>query len=112
MTTPNPTSQPLHSEFAGDPDMAELVDLFVQEMPQRIEQIHAAWHAQELGQVQRLAHQLKGASGGYGYPTLGEAAARLEKTLNQLSEGSQGASLLELRGKFDELIDLLRRVRV
>ena len=41
-------SQPLYSEFADDPDMAELVDMFVSDLPQRIQQIEQALETADL----------------------------------------------------------------
>ncbi len=111
--TPGPQTpqSPIVSGFATDPDMAELVALFVQEMPARLASLKASWQSQELSEVQRLAHQIKGASGGYGFSQVGSAAAALEKSLIALSEGSSRSSTDELRSKFDELISLCQRVR-
>lgn len=99
----------LRSEFAGDPDMAELVEAFVSEMPQRVEGLRRAWESQALDDLRRLAHQLKGASGGYGYPALGQAAAGVETTLNKMASGGQ-ATMASLRQEFDALVSLCGRV--
>lgn len=111
--SPQPSpGQVLRSEFANDPDMGELVGLFVQEMPQRLAKLKSSWTEQDLEDVQRLAHQLKGAGGGYGFPALSSAAAEVEKSLVALSEGSARSSTQELRAKFEELIQLCQRVSV
>ena len=68
----------LYSDFADDPDMAELIDLFLDDLPNRVTSLRAALAAGDMAGLRRFAHQLKGAAGGYGYPTLGEAAAALE----------------------------------
>ncbi len=100
----------VRSEFATDPDMAQIVQMFVQEMPERVRQLDEGWRAQRLEDVRRLTHQLKGASGGYGFPSLGEAAGEVEAALIALSEGSSKASLEDTRHRFEELINLCRRV--
>jgi HPt (histidine-containing phosphotransfer) domain-containing protein len=101
---------PLRSEFANDPDMAEIVEMFVDEMPQRTEQLTKLWSSQQMEDLKRFAHQIKGASGGYGFPTVGAAAAKVESTLNALSEGSATASLQDLRKQVEDLINLCQRV--
>jgi HPt (histidine-containing phosphotransfer) domain-containing protein len=66
MTTPTPHT-PLRSSLAGDPDMAELVDMFLEELPQRLTVLTTAVDAGDIETLRRLAHQLKGAAGGYGF---------------------------------------------
>lgn len=115
MTNPDvPSSQtpPLRSEFASDVEMREIVEEFVAEMPAKVRALMDGWTSQELDRVQRLAHQLKGAAGGYGFPTLSGAAGSVEEQLRALSEGSLRGSTAELRRTFDELVELCRRVTV
>lgn len=108
---PNPSAiGPIKSQFSNDPDMREIVELFVQEMPERIEAINTLWRDQQLNELRRAAHQLKGAGGGYGFPTVGQAAARLEQSLMALEHGSAKASIDTLRTQFEELVSLCRAV--
>jgi len=72
----------LRSQFADDPEMAELVELFLSELPNRASAIRAAARESDAGGVRMLAHRLKGSASGYGFPTIGEAAARLENIAN------------------------------
>jgi len=78
----------LVSELAGDEDMVELVEMFVGELPDRISAIENALAEQDFETLSGLAHQLKGAAGGYGFPTITDAAREAEIT-------SQAASDLE-----------------
>ena len=78
--------RPLRSEFADDPDMQEIIELFVGEMPRRLGELTTCWERRELDRLTHLVHQLKGSSGGYGFPTLGHAAGQLEETLRRLLE--------------------------
>lgn len=71
------------SDFATDPDMRELVDFFVSALPERIGALRAALAEKRMRDLERLAHQMKGAAGGYGFPALGSAAAALEGTLKE-----------------------------
>ena len=78
----NPVSQPpLHSEFERDPDLRDLVILFVDELDDRVESIRAAHHNMDFPTLCRLAHQIKGSAGGYGFHPIGDAAGRLEYEL-------------------------------
>ncbi len=105
-----PGTDPIRSDYANDADMAELVELFVSEMPERVQGLMNSWTEQKLDEVSRCAHQLKGACGGYGFPSLSTAAGELEKSLHALADGSNSSSTQELRAKFEELIRLCQRI--
>lgn len=100
----NPTL--IQSEFADDPDMRELVQEYVSKMPTRIEQMTAAFERGEREQLIRLAHQLKGSGGGYGFQMLTVAAERLEQDLHRLGDGD----LSEARACLSALIDVCGRI--
>lgn len=100
------SQQPLRSEFASDPDMIELVQEFVQELPSRADSLHALLQASSYPDLRRLAHQLKGAAGGYGFAPISESAAKVEKMLHATVDPSQ---LQDLRSQVDELVGLCRR---
>ncbi len=105
MSSPLPTPTALVSDYAQDADMRELVELFVSELPARIEAFRAARNEQRLGDLRRLAHQMKGAAGGYGFPSMGRAAAVLEASLKQ----PEPPELDRLRAELDALIGLCDR---
>ena len=64
------------SQYATDPEMAELVELFITELPARVNALRSAWQAGQVSDVERMAHQLKGSSAGYGFPAIGDAAGK------------------------------------
>lgn len=102
----NAPNSPLHSTLASDPDMAELVQFFVQEMGERVASIDQAARGNDLSQLRTVAHQLKGSAGGYGFSPISDCAASLE----QLIDASEPAADPEsLREQVDALIDLCRR---
>lgn len=70
---------PLYSSYANDPDMVMLVEDFVDQLPGHVAAIRTAANSDDLGGVTRLAHQLNGAAGGYGFMPVSHAAAALEK---------------------------------
>jgi HPt (histidine-containing phosphotransfer) domain-containing protein len=108
---PNPIdpSARILSDFAADPEMAELVELFVTELPTRVAALNAAWSGKRLTDLTRLAHQLKGASAGYGFPTIGNAAGALEAGLKKLDAATAQASVERLAREYRELVDLCDR---
>ena len=72
------TQAPVYSDFANDPDFAEILQMFMETIPERQQSLEEAHRAGEIEQVQSYAHQLKGAGGGYGFKGLTAAAAGLE----------------------------------
>lgn len=104
---PQPTTErdAIYSTFADDPDFAELVDLFVSEMPQRIELLETSTAPEHREQLRRAAHQLKGAAGSYGFQGLTDSAARLEDAVR----GNEAEK--EIQDSLLELLALCRRVR-
>ncbi len=79
MNESEPVEDALVSELAGDPDMADLVEEFVSELPARAQAIEQACAEESLDTLTRFAHQLKGSAGGYGFPTITEAARVAEE---------------------------------
>jgi CheY-like chemotaxis protein len=73
-----PSEQALQSVFHSDPDMAGVIAEFVGQMPQRLAQMRAAAHSSQWRALRRLAHQMKGAGGSYGFACLTDAANELE----------------------------------
>ncbi len=69
---------PLVSALATDAGIAHLLDGFVGRLPERLGAMERALGTRDLEVLADLAHQLKGAASGYGFPTITEAAAELE----------------------------------
>lgn len=95
---------PLTSEFAGDAELTELVEFFVAEMDARIGDLQSAIESDDLSSLRRLAHQLKGAAGGYGFPVIGDAAADVERSIL-----GDEADISAIRERAEDLITLCRR---
>jgi HPt (histidine-containing phosphotransfer) domain-containing protein len=93
---------PIRSLYADDPDMAEIVFEFAADAPERATLLERLLAAGQLPELRTLAHQLKGAGGGYGFPQVTEAAALLESAVLQ---GGQPSALKQY---CDELCGVLR----
>lgn len=102
MSTPHDEKNPITSTFGDDPDMMELVEFFVQQMPDRVASLQSSIDSGSLDELKTLAHQLKGAGGSYGFPQITESARRLE-------EQATGADIEAIRRSVDELVDLCSR---
>jgi len=105
MTKMTTETEPLYSSLGDDPDLAEIVELFVDEMPERVSSILRLFDASDWDELRRIAHQLKGAAGSYGFDAISPEAMRLEGVL------LRGATEEEIRDAVDDLVDLCRRAR-
>lgn len=100
-------SAPLRSDFADDPDMAELVEFFVGELQDRVSAMTSAFQSGDRLQLKTLTHQLKGAAGGYGFPSITALAAQVESVLK-----NEQAQVTSVGAQLDQLIALCRRASV
>jgi len=105
VTRTSQSAEPLYSALSVDPDLREMVDLFVEEMPQRIGNLLARLDTSDWEGLRRAAHQLKGAAGSYGFGPISPAAARVEDAIRK------GSPEEEIRQAVDELIELCGRAR-
>jgi HPt (histidine-containing phosphotransfer) domain-containing protein len=93
------------STLARDPDLAEIVALFVRELPDRLGRLSAAADAADLTAVASLAHQLKGAGGSHGFEMLTTLAAELERA------AIAGKPLASVRARLDDLRSACEQIR-
>lgn len=98
-------SSAIYSRYGTDPDLGELVVMYVDEMPQRIQTLEAYLAAEDLEGLHRFAHQLKGAAGSYGFDQVSEAASVLEGALQR----RESPEIID--ATFAELVGICRRVR-
>ncbi|MHB8901168.1 MAG: Hpt domain-containing protein [Thermoguttaceae bacterium] len=99
------SGQLLFSTLAEDPDLAEIVEMFVDEMPARIETILSCFQSEDWEGLKRASHQLKGAAGSYGFPSITPCAGVLEAAVRQTRPED------EIRSAVDELVSMCRNVR-
>jgi len=98
------TSGPLYCEFADDPDMLDLAQMFVDELPERIDALSQAFDKQDQSLLKDLAHQMKGAAGGYGYTPITDAARSLEGLA-----ASDDSDVQQVQDALASLTDLCQR---
>ena len=97
--------QAIYSSLGDDPDFSELVELYVAEMPERIQRFKQLFDHGDYFELNRFAHQLKGSAGGYGFIEITPAAARVEHA------ATDDPDLAELEAALSELLELCGRVR-
>lgn len=102
---PTLANESVYSSLSTDPDLCELVDMFVSEMPSRIENLIQQFDAGNKAELRRAAHQMKGAAGSYGFGPVSPIAGKLEASL--IADRAEE----EIRTDLDALVDICRRIR-
>lgn len=100
-----PATDYYHSVLAGDPDLAEIIAMFVDEMPGRVRDLQSHFGCANWDQLGRLAHQIKGAAGSYGFDQIAPFASNLEKSIRT------GQPVAQVQAALDDLIDACSRLR-
>jgi HPt (histidine-containing phosphotransfer) domain-containing protein len=99
------SKEPIISAFADDEEMLALIQMFVDELGEDIGRMRKALAENDLDALATVAHQLKGSSGGYGFPSLTEKAAKVE----QFARGAVDPVLL--KREVEEFADMCSRAR-
>ena len=73
------TAVVLRSDLADDADFAELIVGFLEGLALKLPLLVEYGQLRDRTALQRLVHQLKGAAGGYGFPTISDAARDVER---------------------------------
>ncbi|MFM1830863.1 MAG: hypothetical protein RLZZ558_1203 [Planctomycetota bacterium] len=102
---PLSTHTPLRSAFCDDVEMRPVLEMFLGEIPTRIQTLHEAVQSRDLPRLRRIVHQLKGAGGGYGFPQISESAQKLENCLDASGEAWQS----QIQVPMDAFLNMLAR---
>jgi HPt (histidine-containing phosphotransfer) domain-containing protein len=100
-----PTAELKSTLPADDPDFQEIVATFVERLHQQLDAMRQAFREQDLPELARLAHWLKGTAGTAGFPAFTQPSRRLE-TLVKDRQCDQIESTLA------ELLELANRIVV
>lgn len=93
------------SFLEGDPDYQKAIETFVSNLPEKVNDMKAAFEKQDLKDLAFKAHALKGLGGFAGFPVFTEKAKQLEDTLKE-------ADLEKIRLQIDEMIQLCMRTKL
>lgn len=94
------TNEPLKSIYADDAAVADILPLFIANIPKYLENLTKHIASGDWAMAARVCHDLKGTAGGYGYPDIGAVAKQLEaevkgaRSLDNLERHLSEAKLL------------------
>jgi HPt (histidine-containing phosphotransfer) domain-containing protein len=74
--------EPLISEYSNDPEMGDLIEEFVTGLSGTVAHLRNALAEGDVACVKRIAHQMKGAGGGYGFRALTSVGSDLENAVH------------------------------
>src|SRR5262249_51518725 len=93
------------SELADDPDMREIIEQYVSRLPEQIAKMRELLNRSDLENLGRLAHQLKGSGGGYGFPQLTALAAAANRSIREAHP------IEPIQREVDALVTYVRQIR-
>ncbi|MEO0530624.1 MAG: Hpt domain-containing protein [Planctomycetota bacterium] len=85
----------LADQLLADPAFKAIVDRFIAEVPDRLRNLEAAIGENNHGEARRLAHQLKGAGGSFGFPAITNAASGVEDACMTCDIGGDLEALMD-----------------
>ncbi len=71
----------IYSSISSDPCMGELVEMYVDELPERIETLESLLADSNWPELKRMTHQIKASAPGYGFESVGLVAAAAELSI-------------------------------
>jgi signal transduction histidine kinase/response regulator of citrate/malate metabolism/HPt (histidine-containing phosphotransfer) domain-containing protein len=98
------SSTPIKSAYADNPRMQKIIPEFVGGLPGSVHKMIELLERKDLVALQRVVHQLRGASGGYGFDPVTEPATRAEESIKA------GQSLESIAAQITPLIEILRKI--
>jgi signal transduction histidine kinase/DNA-binding response OmpR family regulator len=92
------------SEFADDLEMKEVLNEFVVQLPDQVKRLKGLLSEKNIDELRRAVHQIKGAGGGYGFPTVTQIAAAAEARIKASDP------LESIAAGVNDLIELIRNI--
>jgi signal transduction histidine kinase/CheY-like chemotaxis protein/HPt (histidine-containing phosphotransfer) domain-containing protein len=94
-----------------DPDLAAFMPAFIADLPVKVSRLIDVAAKQDAAALRRVAHELKGTSGFYGFASLGETAGRIERMIDASAAGGAATAAIEnVAAQVESLVALIRRV--
>lgn len=94
---------PVYSEFADDPDFCDLLGMFLESLNERRSELDSLFQKRQWDTLGQVAHQIKGAGGGYGFPGLTRKASGLEEAVKRANQDEIAYVMQELFAYMDRL---------
>ena len=103
-----PEAQTLPSSIRSNADpsgtMAQAIAGYISRLPIRVKALQEQLDSNNLGELRRTLHHLKGSGAGYGFPQITEFSAKAEESIRE------GSSVDHIAAQVRELIELISRV--
>jgi signal transduction histidine kinase/DNA-binding response OmpR family regulator/HPt (histidine-containing phosphotransfer) domain-containing protein len=97
-------SDRIKSSFAGNPRMMKIIPEFVDGLAGEVRKMTDLLERNDLAGLQRVVHQLRGASGGYGFDPITAPAVAAEESIKA------GQALESITATIKSLIEIIRRI--
>jgi HPt (histidine-containing phosphotransfer) domain-containing protein len=95
----------------GEPDvLKEVLELFLEDVPRRIERIRSSWQTGNAAELHRAAHSLKGSAGNIGAHELLDVCRQLDD-LGRAGDVTGARPLIEaLDAAYARVVEQIRRL--
>jgi HPt (histidine-containing phosphotransfer) domain-containing protein len=80
--------------FAGRPEMLQMQQHYVADLPKSVEQLQANLAAGQLDEVKTTAHRIRGVAASFGFAALGQLAAIVDDAAQEGRDPSESAQQL------------------
>jgi len=94
----------IRSSLAGNPRLMAIIPEFVDGLPGKVRELRGSLESSDLPELRRLAHQLLGTCGGYGFAAVSEPARSLEQSIKA------GRDEESITAQVKSLIEVIRRI--
>lgn len=91
--------------------LRELIDVFLEDVPRRFDEIERALATQDAPLLTRAAHTIKGSGSNFGATGLTQVALQMEMQGKGAAFADAAASLPALKAEFDRVATALRQQR-
>jgi HPt (histidine-containing phosphotransfer) domain-containing protein len=92
------------NEMQQDPDFQALVQVFLQKLPEMVNDICGSYAKQDWDTMQRVSHKLKGMGGGFGFPELTDIAQKINADVKAGEYEKLDSEVKELQAMFDDIM--------
>jgi PAS domain S-box-containing protein len=103
-SVPAALSGTIKSSLRGHPRIGKIIPEFVGGLPNEVRKMTDLLERNDLDQLRIIIHQLRGASGGYGFDLITESAATVDESIRS------GKALKEITAEVHSLIEAIRQI--
>ena len=83
------------SEFANDPVIGPILNIFVDSLPDRLAKLKKALDTENLDEVKKISHQLRGSAGAFGFSQITLLSGLLEDAVASQKDWQEALGFAE-----------------